>query len=494
MASDITAAQAVMLFCTQHTTEEIDMYCHQCKKATCTTCMTEDHLGHKMETIAKFSRKLTNSRERFHGDLAVTYERKRRRKARKFREVKCQNDNVLSNNVKSLEERREQLHKVVDELIDKELNTCQSHNIELVEKLESIEKKHVDEYDKVEKMLTVFENTTMTGLGIIEYYQDLKTQVERMESDVDVENCYDKLVFREGEVDKKEIHRMVGEVKETTSLSRSTEMLSSFCYKQSTVQNVFPISPGQAWVVYKGNKQFMLMDRIGQHNESVPKKSENIGFIANDDNSFIHADYNDKTVLRISHSGKTTKIMNTSPLLPGEVGKALYGNILVTLFDKWSRSRTEESRRKVVMLTQGGEPLHEYEFDDDGVTPVLSFPFAPTQNLNSDVCVANFYATAPQKHKGNVCVFFEDGGLKFVYCGQREDFYPQGICCDSSCNILCIDKSDGSVHIINSEGMFMKNLFSSESSVQRPFSIALHRSVLWVGSYGGEVRVYRYQE
>ena len=43
MASNVISAQSAMLFCPKHPTEEMDMYCHRCKKATYTKCMAGDH-------------------------------------------------------------------------------------------------------------------------------------------------------------------------------------------------------------------------------------------------------------------------------------------------------------------------------------------------------------------------------------------------------------------------------------------------------------------
>ena len=524
MASDATAAQVVMSLCTKHVTEEMDMYCHVCKKATCTRCMTTDHICHDMDTIAKFSRKLTINRAKFLTDLTAIFEHKRRRKTRQFREVKCHNDCVLSNNVKSLEERRKQLHQVVDELINKQLNICQSHNAKFFSRMfRKLEEKHNTEDCQVEKMLSVFEKTSMTGLDIIEYYEDLRLRVVRMESCVDTNKFLDRLVYREGNINKNELERMVGammdssemkqddkdemmvsrmgktlslerKAKETTIVSRSPEQLSSFHFQDSKVQDICPVSQDEAWISYKDNKKYMLINKDGKQQESVPKEADNAGFFVTDDRSIINCDYHKQVVQRIDHSGKTTNIMNTSPLWPVTVGKALNGNILVTLVEKWSRSRTADSKRIALMLTPEGEEIQSYEFDQDGATPALSFPTRPAQNFNSNICVLNHFAVAPNTYKANVCVFYEDGGLKFVYSGQNEDFDPEGICFDSLSNILCADFNANTVHILNSEGEFLRYLLTSESCVSMPRSIALFQSVLWVGSGGGEIRVYRYLE
>ena len=69
------------------------------------------------------------------------------------------------------------------------------------------------------------------------------------------------------------------------------------------------------------------------------------------------------------------------------------------------------------------------------------------------------------------------------------------ICCDSMCNIISADRipNNDSVHIIDCNGSFLKYLFTPETCLPKPSSIALHKDVLWPGSYSGKVVVYRYE-
>ena len=206
MASIITA-QAAVSYCEKHSSEEIDMYCRRCKIPACTTCLREEHNDHEFDTIVKYSRQLTNNRAQFLKELTAKYERKRKPKSRKFREVKCRNEHVLSVKVKSLEERREQLHRIVDELIDKEVNTCQSHNAKLKEDLENKESKHNENDDKIQNMLTTFEKTTMTGLDIIEFYDKLNLLVDTMETELDLGSYCDRQAYLGGEVSRTELQK-----------------------------------------------------------------------------------------------------------------------------------------------------------------------------------------------------------------------------------------------------------------------------------------------
>ena len=557
--------------------------------------MAGDHLGHDVDTILKFSRKLTNNRDGFLEELTAKYQMKRKPKLRKFQEVKCRNEHVLSNNVTSLEERRKNLHTFIDELIDKDVNRCHDHSTKLAKEIEKTEQKHTKTDDKIQEMLSTFEKTTMTGLDIIEYYDKLSSLVERMQSDVEIAKYRDMLVYREGEVDRGQLQRMVGDVEEikkesendkpvtantepkkqaiaktelteqdiaetkpktqaitdskpaeqkatstffslfgprknvqqlkkvsetkktekdaesdeakklweskevekvtethkVKKASGSRDQLSTFRYDESPVWVICPVSNDKAWIKYNTIDKFTLMTRSGQVQDTF--QTSNHSFFMMDNKNFISADYKKQVVVSIEHSGKTSNIMNTSPFHPFHAGPALNGNILVTLVDKFEYTRTADSQRKVQMITPGGDLLHTYEFGEDCATPIFTVPWKLTQNFNSNVGAINLYETASGDDRGDVCVFYEDGGLKFIYSGHSGGFLPTDICCDSLCNIICTNTFDRSVHVIDSDGVFLEYLLTRDTCVPQLTAVALYRDALWVGSGTGEVRVYRYK-
>ena len=285
-------------------------------------------------------------------------------------------------------------------------------------------------------------------------------------------------------------------VQDVKMASESMEQLSSFRYKEKPIACIRSVSEDKAWITYGFDEEITLMTIRGHPYDSVPKQTTNTVFDVLDDKYFINVDPQKQVVLRIDHSGKMTNIMDTTPLFSSFVGNALSGNILITLVDDMTYTRTTNSQRKAVMLTPGGKVINTYEFGDDGTTPVFTAPTRLTQNNNSNVCVCNQYEVDTNKIRGNVCVFYEDGGLKFVYSGHEADFNPRDICCDPLCNIICVNTLTNyySVHVIDSEGTFLKYLFTKDTCIPRPRSIALYRDVLWVGSATGEVRVYHYKQ
>ena len=289
-----------------------------------------------------------------------------------------------------------------------------------------------------------------------------------------------------------DLEKMIGEVTEINSNNFRTEDISSFHHKDTVVHTISPISHEEAWMTYAYVKEFTLLQRDGQHSKSIPTTMVSLSFIMRN-NEFLLCNPMGNNILRIDISGKLSELINVAPLLPGFIGNTLSDNVLVSLVDKPSGSRTEKSQRKVQMLSCNGDVVRTYEYGDGGTTPLLTRPRRVTQNYNTDVCVANHYEVAKDDYRGNVCVFYEDGGLRFVYSGHGIKFLPTGICCDAFCNIVCCNLRDNTIHVISSEGVFLQFLFTRDTCIPYPTSLALHRGVLWVGSQEGEVRVYRYK-
>ena len=482
-------AQVALRLCMTHSGEEMDLYCKTCKKPICNECMKSEHLGHDFDTIAKLYRKIKNSRPELIRELEGKITPKRNHNRRHLHEVKSMNKNLFEMNLENVEKKRKEMHEAVDKIINAYVESINSHNIELDAEIKREEDTTEREESALMKMLETFRETTMVGLDFIEYYEELKSKADALQI-IDVSQYQNKHVYVEGEVLCDNLEKMIGEVKESNLNTTRTEQISSFKHKETKVGTISPISRQEAWITYRSTKEFALLRQDGRHIESTPNGRGAYSFIMQN-NAFLLCIGN--SILKVDTSGTISEFINAAPLKPGFIGKTLSNYVLVSLVDEPAGSRTENSQRLVQMVSPSGDIIRAYEYGDDGTTPVFTLPGKVTQNYNSDVCVVNQYENAKDEMRGNVCVFYEDGGLKFEYNGHSGKFYPSGICCDSLCNIICSNVLDNTIHIISSEGVFVQYLFTRDTGISFPISMALHRGVLWVGSHGGEVRVYKYK-
>ena len=279
---------------------------------------------------------------------------------------------------------------------------------------------------------------------------------------------------------------------EEVDVKGEIKTLSVFNICDKGIQTIEPVSASSAWIGQENEDELKLISKEGSICDTVSHSYSNI-FIY-DAESFVLANRETEVIRHLIHTGKSEIIFSSELSVVG-VGRALNGNLLITLMDELSGSRTPESRRLVQMVTPGGELLHTYQYDKDGVTPALTFIARTLQNYNSDVCVVTLECKEEDgKEAGQICVFFEEGDLKFIYEGCGKPFLTFDICADSLCNIICANAIDDNVHIIDSNGQFLKYLFTKETCIPDIRCIALKDNILWVGSENGEVRTYRYTE
>ena len=453
--------------------------------------MKSEHLGHDFDTITKFYRKIKNSRLELIRELEGKITPKRNHNRRHLLAVKSMNRNLLELNLENVEQKRKEMYEAVDKIINAHVDSMTSCNAGLDAMIRTEEDTTEREESSLMRMLETFRETSMVGLDFIEYYQELKLKADALQM-IDLSRYRNKQVYKEGDVVCDDLEKMIGEVKDTNSNNIRTEKISSFQHKDLKVHTISPISCEEAWITYQNAEEFTLLRQDGHHTESVPKRTGSYSFIIRND-SFLLCNPGGNNILKIETSGKISELINFAPLLPGIIGNTLSDNVLVSLVDEPSGSRTEKSQRKVQMMSLSGGVLHTYEYGVDGNTAMLTLPCGLIMNYNSDVCVVNQYEVAKDDWRIHVCVFYEDGGLKLVYSGHDGEFCPSGICCDSLCNIICVNLVKNTIHVISSEGVFVKYLFTRDTCIPRPSSLALHRGVLWVGSRSGAVRVYKYK-
>ena len=54
----------------------MDLYCKYCKKPTSSECLSTDHVGHQVETIVEWNRKLINDRDMYLNELRSRFHTK----------------------------------------------------------------------------------------------------------------------------------------------------------------------------------------------------------------------------------------------------------------------------------------------------------------------------------------------------------------------------------------------------------------------------------
>ena len=200
----------------------MDLYCKTCKKPICNECMKSEHLGHDFDTIAKFYRKIKNSRPELIRGLEGKITPKRNHNRRHMLEVKSINRNLLELNFENVEKKRKEMYEAVDKIINAHVDSMKTHNAVLDMEIKREEDINEREESALMKMLETFRETTMVGLDFIEYYEELQSKAEALVT-IDLSQYRSKQVYVEGDLVCDDLKKMIGEVKETNTNDIRTE-------------------------------------------------------------------------------------------------------------------------------------------------------------------------------------------------------------------------------------------------------------------------------
>ena len=367
--------------------KEMDLYCNVCQTPACTKCIKTGHAGHDFDTIAKLYSKITNRRSDLIRELETQMASKGSHNRKHISDVRSRNS--TDSMVRDVEQKREEIHKAVDALIDTYALSLNVHGAKIREEVSEKEIAFERDESNILKMLETFRNTTMKGVDLIEYYAQLKSKVHALQTFY-ISDSFIAKVDLARKIDRGNVQKLTIEIREGYRQTHTVQQVSSFQHRSSQVHTICAVSGDEAWITYKDAKKFELFQGVGQRINKLRKDTKTNSFIIHDD-SILLCNGDKKNILKYDMSGNKSIWIDVSPLQARCIGHALNGNILVALVDELGGCRKKESERKVRMFTPGGDALHTYEYGRDGTTPILTSPVYVFQNYNSDVCVMNRY-------------------------------------------------------------------------------------------------------
>ena len=243
---------------------------------------------------------------------------------------------------------------------------------------------------------------------------------------------------------------------------------------------------------FLGNKKSQSLERVNKSGRRELRISVCVNSVCiTDKNKVYLTDKLHKCIAHLSSSGSIYTISRTDPLEPLGIYQTLEGDLLVTLIDTETERyfRDSHSRRLLRRMTTAGEIVHDYEYHEDRKTKLFTWTSRVEQNEITDICVINRI----DKSEDELFILSFSGFLKSVYTGQgrRDAFNPTDVDCDPYSNIIVCDLYDSTIHLLNLDGKFMKNLLT-KNRLTHPTAMSLRQSTLWIGDYYGGVKVFQY--
>ena len=486
MASSLIGAQEALKNCEEHVHEEVTCFCKTCKKFICTTCAKTTHHEHDWDIISSVAKVCRKTIPIFCQTIMLENVPKCHEMMRVVDDNVSTLEKAGSEDVKKLEDRRIAVRNITDQIIEKQRRNREEYTRKECE----IMREKGDGLRTKKEYLDKMTESLSTKIGDYSDYDVIEMEMNMMVTLREIESCDVGLVasavkFIPGEINQEMIEKMIGAIDVNDEVR--IEVVKTFKEFDGLIHVIAPTSPFDA-LAYGSNKKTVKTLCLNDSEAKTFTLNNFASFIALSNGDIIATYPDDQVIRQISLHNEVRDISSTKPLFPTCVSATLSGDILVTLWDRGHHFDLDSSNRRLVQrMTLKGKIINTYEFQENGTKRLFTFPSRTAENCNTDICVIN----ATSKDKGEVILLRENGQVRFIYRGQtKKPFDPFDIACDSRKRVIVADFTSKSLHLLNSEGIFIQRILSDLTT--EPCVVALHQNNLWVGFKDGLVKVYKY--
>ncbi|XP_062611447.1 uncharacterized protein LOC134273272 [Saccostrea cucullata] len=488
--SDLVLAQTAVKICERHN-RNTDQYCKDCKVLVCLVCARLSHVRHKWEPVRKLAddkRKIFRTTlEDVHGNYFPLLRRR----------IKTI-DKTKKENSKKCEEQIAILLRHHDDIFRKLAEIKERHKQMLTESLSrknadlDVMKTELEEQEEnLKEMCAVLEEGNMTDHRFLEHYFSLEDNLKKISRpNTNIASCFFSVFVQPENIDASVMESIAGNIFNTDDISLTE--IASFIFGADGINSLAATAETASWLYEQKGTQIVQVGFQGEVLNTVDIKCECDAFTIGPNNEIIVTHLEAHNISIMSSSGVLEHQISTSPLEPEGVSLANNGAIFVTLVDNSMEFILNSgSRRLVRLMTLSGDVMRDYEFREDRKTRLFTLPRRVIQRRNSDICVVDFL----NERQGILHVLTIEGQKLGVYTGQSldHDFLPTDVVADNQCNIIITDPANNVLHLLNSEGEFLKLLTPLKGNYSIPISLSLFGEIIWVGNFNGRVNIYRYK-
>ncbi|XP_078339254.1 uncharacterized protein LOC144627161 isoform X2 [Crassostrea virginica] len=401
-----------------------------------------------------------------------------------------------------MSEQREEIHREVDnamEQMEKEIDEIKVQH-------HSILQKHLNEIKQLQSLM----QQTLLVLNEIEESNEVSKTIHFSSKNEEFSKLPPKVVasipkFIPKQIERDKLCSLIGKLtplstileeriftakKPNTSVRElldEPEVLNTIKTGQANLRSVTCLNEEQIWTSEETadikcfNIQSVLQKTIKTKSGKWP------GDIAVDsDGALLYSDWRTRTVYKVKND-QTEKIIKLQGWRPDNLCVTSSGDLLVTMYsDDYTQSKVVRYSgsivKQIIQFDEEGQPLYSGNIYIKYIS----------ENRNLDICVADFGARA-------VVVVNQAGKLRFRYTGhlsptKNNPFIPRGITADSQGRILTADRDNHCIHILNTDGQFLR--YIDNCDLEDPWALCVDSNdSLFVCEYKkGNVKKIRYSK
>nr|XP_022336025.1 uncharacterized protein LOC111132501 [Crassostrea virginica] len=432
------------LICEKHDLRPIDVTCEDCEEFICSKCAKEDHKDHNWDTISTAATLRTRGLLKAMKKIEEKDIQQIDEHIQKASQQMEENKKRYESEVSKLQKHYDAMVKTLDKIKKKHekilRDSLERKNADMSKAKSSLEEKKKKVLQCVKSMKE--EGSTMTDIILIKTHRKLTKLIS---TKVDNKQKSDFLLRHEGgDINEAMLESMMGQTFDAEQIT-VTET-DSF---QGGEEPIYVLEATNESSSLLTNTKFQNVVQFSISDKKEKQFSVDVGGVCVTDNNDVYvSDWKNRSISRLSPSDSVSPVFSTDPLQPWGICQTMDGGLLVTLGDNVSDyfQPNSDSRRLMRHVTLTGDVIREYEYQEDGQTRLFTAPVRVTQN---------------------------------------------DVACDSYHNIIVGEAQKSSVHLLSSDGEFMRYLLT-ENQVNHPYSMSLKKSTLWISDCKGRVKVFQY--
>ncbi|XP_076104382.1 uncharacterized protein LOC143073036 [Mytilus galloprovincialis] len=463
--------------CQDHSGQSSCLFCTNCDKLVCPTCIAKVHKKHdlteisdaynlKKERLKKRQSKLQKEKNKI---TATKDQANMIYDAENSNYAKVRTD--ILNHEKVLKQAVEKhIAKLRNEL-DQNHKACTKANEESIKAISKSERQIEEKFNDVQDFI----NTT----DITKFFKE----VCQMERSIEVAipkpeiSCRKTLQFIPEEITQSNIGVLQSIDIPLPEVNVSLNVVNQYQTNLSVVTYLSLCPDDSLWITCPIDKVVQILKPEGTKLKTISTFNMVYGIAVTASDDLLVSTGESRLQMIRSTTGKVTdSLYDVGPLLPRAVHITSGGRVIVGGVNK-------EGRGAVFVMNKNGDHEAVYEHDKHN-QPIFDYPKRITTTSNGNIHVSDYH---PGEGSGKVVVLGKAGDVINIYKGdteinKEEPFRPEGIATTPRDNVIVVDPYTDTLHILNNSGQLITYIKTTDNGIAYPNAFAFSQmGQLYIG-------------
>ncbi|XP_076085845.1 uncharacterized protein LOC143056611 [Mytilus galloprovincialis] len=457
------------IICKEHSEQSSCLFCTNCDKLVCPTCIAKDHKKHdlieicdaynlKIDHLKKRQMKLKNEK----GEITATKAQVNLLQTTENSNYAKVSTELLNHEKVLIQAVEKHITKLRNEL-DQNHQASNKANEESINAISKSEEQIDEKYSDVQDFI----NTT----DIYEFFQNVNRFEEPTEVSIPKHRISSRstLQFIPGEITQSNIGVLQSAEIPIAEAKVSLSIVNQYQANLYMVNYLSPCQDDSLWIGYSKDEVIQKMKPEGSSLKTISTFNIRVFGMAITASDDLLLAVRGKSQLQMisSTTGKVTDtVYDINPFFPLAIHVTSGGLVIVG-------GSTSQGRCAVFVINKNGDHEALYNYDQHK-QPIFIYPRNIISTSNGNIHVVDF---SQKENCGKVVLLGQGGVVRSFYKGnteinKKEPFKPADIAKTPRDNVIVVDIVTSTLHILNNSGKLITYIKTTDVGIEPPLSLA----------------------